>query len=114
VAIKWIEVIRYGALLVLFLLVYLLLLKPVMNTVSAVLQAGEIRIASGAGAVALAAREVPGQLPEPATSDALLSSAGQPGLEMERALALKQAIVKNVQTAPQDAGRLVQNWIRGA
>ena len=30
------------------------------------------------------------------------------------AMALKQQIVKNVQSAPQDAGRLVQNWMQGS
>jgi flagellar M-ring protein FliF len=121
VTIKWMEVIRYAALLVLFVLIYVLLLKPVMEMVSAVVKSGEIRVASGLPGLPAG---LPGGLPsgEQANggqlggmgNDAYLGAGSNPVLEMDRAMALKQQIVKNVQTAPQDAGRLVQDWIRGA
>jgi len=114
VTLKWIDVIRYAALLILFVLVYVLLLKPVMKTVSTILQSGEIHVATGWSARPGGEREVAGQLVEPAGNNGLLVPDSNPALEMERAMVLKQQIVKTVQTAPQDAGRLVQNWIREA
>jgi flagellar M-ring protein FliF len=120
VTLKWIDAIRYAALLVLFLLVYLLVLKPVMQMVSAVVQSGEIRVATGLpglpGVQGLPSgeRDAAGQLAGTVGNSAFLASASNPGIEVEQAMALKQQIVKNVQAAPQDAGRLVQNWIRGA
>ncbi len=126
VTLKWIDIIRYAALLFLFLLVYVLLLKPVMEMVSTVVKSGEIRVTTGLpGLLAGQPPAVPGGLPAgehagavqlggALGSDALLGVGSNSALEMERAVALKQQIVKNVQTAPQDAGRLVQNWIRGA
>jgi flagellar biosynthesis/type III secretory pathway M-ring protein FliF/YscJ len=114
VTLKWFDVIRYGAILVLFVLVYLLLLRPVMKMVSAILQSVEIRVSTGGTTRAIGEREVAGQLAEPVGNEGLLTSGVSSGVEIDRALALKQQIAKNVQTAPQDAGRLVQNWIRGA
>lgn len=114
VTLKWLDVIRYAAFLGLFVLVYLLVLKPVMMMVSAALQAGEVRVATAASRMAGAEGEAAGQSFAPAGSEGFLASGGNPALEIERAMALKQQIVNNVQTAPQDAGRLVQNWIREA
>jgi len=114
VTLKWMALIRYAVLLALFVLVYVLLLKPVIQIVSAALQAGEIRVATGVSRLPGSGREVAGQMVEPGGNDAFLASGLNSGIEIERAMVLKQQIVQNVQTAPQDAGRLVQNWIRGA
>ncbi len=114
VTLKWLDVIRYTALLGLFVLVYVLLLKPVMTMVSAALKTGEVRIATGVSRMAGGEAEVAGLPAGASGNEALLGSGSNPALEMQRAMALKQQIVNNVQTAPQDAGRLVQNWIRGA
>jgi flagellar M-ring protein FliF len=114
VTMQWIELIRYGAILVLFLLVYILLLKPVMKIVVPVLQAGEVHVARGQLAQASVQREIAGQLPEPTASDAMLASELNQRLALQQGSVLKQQVANSVQTAPQDAGRLVQNWIRGA
>lgn len=113
---KWIDVVRYATLLILFLLVYLLLLKPVVKVVSAAVQSGQVQVAMGQQqqARALGERAVAGQLPQPVGNEGMLPAGSNPVVQVEHAMALKQAIVQNVQTAPQDAGRLVQNWIRGA
>jgi len=114
VTLKWIELIRYGALLILFLLVYLLLLKPVMKTVVAAVQAGEVRVAAGQPTLPAGDREIAAQLAEPVRTEGLLPSGTNSGLELQQAMALKQQLAKTVQADPHDAGRLVQNWIRGA
>jgi flagellar M-ring protein FliF len=114
VTLKWIEVIRYGSLLLLFLLVYLLVLKPVMNTVAAVVQAGELRVASAQGALPAADREIAARLAEAPRAEGLLPTGSNQGMELPPAAALRQQLAKGVQTDPHDAGRLVQNWIREA
>jgi flagellar M-ring protein FliF len=114
VTLKWIDVIRYAAYLLLFVLVYVLVLKPVMNMLASVLQSGEVRVATGQPALVGGTVQTGGQLGPSVGNEALLGVGANPALEVERAMALKQQIVQNVQSAPQDAGRLVQNWIRGA
>ncbi len=112
VALKWIDVIRYAAFLILFVLVYVLLLKPVVKSASAALKAAEANLVNGQPMRAMAEGQVAGQS---ASAAAGLPAAGSnAAFEMERAMALKQQIVKNVQSAPQDASRLVQNWMQGA
>jgi flagellar M-ring protein FliF len=114
VTLKWIELVRYGALLLLFLLVYLLVLKPVMKAVAAAVQAGEAHVAATRPTLSPGDREIAAQLAEPVRTDGLLSSGSNSGLELQQAMALKQQLAKTVQSDPHDAGRLVQNWIREA
>jgi flagellar M-ring protein FliF len=111
---KWIDLVRYASLLILFLLVYLLALKPILATVSTALQSSGAQVA--AGRPRMAGGEIQGGplALEAAGGEAALGSGSNAALEIERALALKQQIVKNVHAAPQDAGRMVQGWIREA
>ncbi len=111
---KWIDLVRYGAFLILFLLVYVLMLKPVMAIVSMAVQSGEARVAAGLPRGAGGEQGAGMQALEPARGEAALGSGSNPGLEVERAMALKQQIARTVHAAPQDAGRLVQAWIREA
>ena len=114
VTLKWIELVRYGALLLLFLFVYMLVLKPVVKTVTAVVQAGEVHIATARPGLPAGDRGIAAQLAEPVRTDGLLPAGSHSGLELPQAMALKQQLAKNVQSDPHDAGRLVQNWIREA
>jgi flagellar M-ring protein FliF len=115
VALKWMDLIRYAAILILFLLVYVLLLKPIVKSATAALQSAEANLSSGQPLQALGEGQLAAQLSGAGASGAGLPAASPASaLEMERAMALKQQIVKNVQSAPQDAGRLVQNWMQGA
>jgi hypothetical protein len=63
---------------------------------------------------AVAQGQVAGQIAAPGIAEGLPAAGGTASPEIERAMALKQQIVKNVQSAPQDASRLVQNWMHGA
>ena len=115
VAEKWIALTRYGALLLLFLLVYFLLLHPVMKRVLAALQAAEVRISTGRGELpAAGAGLASAQLGQPPGTEGLLPQATGVSPEFQRAVALKQQIVEKVTTEPENAGRLVQNWLRSA
>jgi len=115
VAEKWIGLIRYAALLLLFLLVYFLLLHPVMKRVTSALQAAEVRISTGRGELPAGAAGVAApQLGQPAGNEGLLAQGTGTSPEFQRAVALKQQIVEKVTTEPENAGRLVQNWLRSA
>ena len=112
---RYTGLLRYAALLVLFMLVYFLLLSPVKKRVLAAIKATEVRITTGrpqgpalaAGSAGAAALPTgfgnEAALPE-GTSDATA--------DFTRALALKQQIVGKVKTDPENASRLVQNWVR--
>jgi flagellar M-ring protein FliF len=113
VALKWIDLIRYAAILVLFAFVYLLLLKPVVKSATAALQAAETNLASAQPVQALGEGQAPAQFAGSASAAGLPAAGPTLTKEMEHAVALKQAIVTNVQKAPQDASRLVQNWMQG-
>ncbi len=114
VALKWIDLIHYAAFFVLFLLVYVLLLKPVMKVASATLRSAEANIASGQPMQAVTAGQAAAQIGMTPRAEGLPAAGGNTSIDVERAMALKQQIVKNVQSAPQDASRLVQNWMHGA
>jgi flagellar M-ring protein FliF len=114
VAEKWIGLIRYAALLLLFLLVYFLLLHPVMKRVLAALQAAEVRISTGRGELPAGAGVASAQLGQPPGTEGLLPQTTGVSPEFQRAVALKQQIVEKVTTEPENAGRLVQNWLRSA
>ncbi|MGD0907355.1 MAG: flagellar basal-body MS-ring/collar protein FliF [Candidatus Acidiferrales bacterium] len=89
-------------------------LVPVLKTVSAVVQAGEVHVATTRPTLPAGDREIAAQLAEPVRTEGLLPSGSNQGLELPQAMALKQQLAKSVQSDPHDAGRLVQNWIREA
>jgi flagellar M-ring protein FliF len=117
ITVKWMEVIRYVAMMILFLLVYMLVLKPVLKVAVTAMQSSGANVTPAQSAAAVAAGQVPGQLSGSLAAlspgDAALAAELNQRMELQQA-ALKQQIAKNVQTDPNDAGRLVQNWIRGA
>jgi hypothetical protein len=83
-------------LLVLFVLAYLLMIRPVQKR-----------------ALALAQAVVPQPvLPEPAVATAAIGA--PPTSEATRALQLKQHLIDKVKTEPVGSARVVQAWLRGA
>jgi hypothetical protein len=86
-----------------------------MNAVLAAIQSGEVRVAAGGTARAGLEGQTASQLGEPiGGNDALLAAELNQRMELQQTAALRQQLAKNVQTDPQDAGRLVENWMRGA
>jgi flagellar M-ring protein FliF len=115
VTLKWMELIRYAGILLGLLIVYTLVLRPIMNAVLAAIQSGEVRVAAGGTARAGLEGQTASQLGEPiGGNDALLAAELNQRMELQQTAALRQQLAKNVQTDPQDAGRLVENWMRGA
>lgn len=96
----WSSIVRYAALILLFLLVYALLLRPLKKQLMTTFRELPGRIAGqNLAAGATATQLIPGQ--EMAT----LSQ------EQQRAAALKKQLVEKVRTEPGTAGKLIQSWL---
>jgi len=105
---QWTGALRYAGLLALFIVIYLLVLRPVKNQVIRMLQQPLV-VADSADAVVGA---------KPAVLDAKRGHIGLPGdttdasPEVQRVVALKKQLVTKVQEDPASASRLIQNWLR--
>lgn len=109
---------KYVALLLLFLLAYVLILRPVKKTVVASFNAipqrlqpaaaGSAALGAGAASQAAGAAEVPGALPRGPLVPELTE--GSP--EARQAAALRDSIAQKVAKEPHEVGRLVQDWVR--
>src|SRR5580704_2913779 len=102
----WTGALRYVALSLLFLAVYLLILRPVKKHVFTILEATPQPALSGEAA-ALATMSINGG------SSGLPIEAGK-GVspEVEEAISLKKKLALKVKSDPQGASRLIQNWLR--
>ncbi|HUK25962.1 MAG TPA: flagellar basal-body MS-ring/collar protein FliF [Terriglobales bacterium] len=87
----WSSVVRYAALLLLFLLAYFLLLRPVKKQVITTF------------------RELPQHL---SATDKPQNQLADSEFSGQRALVLKKQLVEKVKAEPVSAGRLVQAWLR--
>jgi flagellar M-ring protein FliF len=87
----WSSVLRQAGLVVLFLIVYLLILRPVKKQ------------------VVTAFRELPSQV---SASQASLQSSASGELDGQHTLVLKKQLVDKVKAEPASASRLVQAWLR--
>jgi flagellar M-ring protein FliF len=103
---RWTGALRYVALSLLFLAVYLLILRPVKKHVFTILEATPQPALSGEAA-ALATMSVNGGL------SGLPSELGKGvSSEVEEAISLKRKLALKVKSDPQGASRLIQNWLR--
>jgi flagellar M-ring protein FliF len=91
------SVLRYGSIISMFLLAYVLLLKPVKKQVLALLESKKLPNPE----VTVAIEE-----PEPALLTDELSS------EQQMALALKKHVIEKATNEPAAASRVVQSWLR--
>ena len=109
---RWTSVLRYAALLVIFVLVYLLVLRPVQKQVIHILQNPSRALATGGAGGSAAA------LPAGVTSAGELDSAtlaalqDSPSPDVSKTILLKRELVTRIKSDPGGASRLVQNWIR--
>lgn len=113
---KWINVVRYGALAALFLLVYALILRPIKRQIVTTLRelpkqigtskSGKVALREG-GAEGVAGGEDAAGL----DGSAPLQLEGSPS-EVKQAVALKKNLLEKVKKEPATASRLIQNWMR--
>jgi len=98
---QWSNILRYAAVALLFLAVYLVMLRPVKNQVVAAFRELPSRMAAKA-------------LPENQAGKQLLGAEGQleAGPESQRVFGLKKQLAEKVKAEPTGATKLVQSWIR--
>jgi flagellar M-ring protein FliF len=108
----WMGLLRYAGVILLFLLIYVLVLRPVKNQVLATIRALPER--SQQAALPGAGGKAPGKIP---MTGAELESELQKELsdtnsEVMRAVVLKRHLVEKVKKEPENATRLIQGWVR--
>ena len=99
--------VRYGMLLALFAMAYWLMIRPMQKRVLAEMQPAAALSAGVAGEVAGAGLAAVPELGSGSTVPALATN------QMARALALKEEVVQQVTSDPENSARLVQAWLRG-
>jgi flagellar M-ring protein FliF len=113
---KWINLVRYGALLLLFLLIYVLVLRPIKRQLITTFQELPQQIGMAkSSAPALAGTTVSISAPkvdDTATIEASLQQLGDSPLEAKQAVILKKTLLDKVKKEPKSASRLIQNWMR--
>jgi len=113
---KWINVIRYGALILLFLLIYMLVLRPIKHQIVTTFR----ELPKQLGMAKISREALPGSahgISAPMADDAAgleasLSQLGDTPLEAKQAVILKKNLLEKVKKEPAGASRLIQNWMR--
>jgi flagellar M-ring protein FliF len=113
---KWINIIRYGALILLFLVIYMLILRPIKRQIVAAFQELPRQLGVGKstrealpgtalGAPAIKASDTP-------ELEDSLQQLGDSPTEAKKAMMLKKNLLEKVKKEPATASRLIQNWMR--
>ncbi len=113
---KWINVIRYGALVLLFLLIYVLVLRPIQRQIVTTFQELPRQLGMGKSTREALPGSAPGA-PVTKTGDTSeletsLQQLGDSPTEAKRAIMLKKSLLEKVKKEPATASRLIQNWMR--
>ncbi len=113
---KWINIIRYGALILLFLLIYMLVLRPIKRQIVTAFQELPKQLGmSKAGREALPGGAPGGlstRVDDTSALEASLQQLGDSPLEAKQAVLLKKNLLEKVKKEPATASRLIQNWMR--
>ncbi len=114
---KWINVIRYGALILLFMLIYMLVLRPIKRQIVTTFQELPKQLVGMAKghreALPASAPGVSGKKGEDTSSlEASLHQLEDSPTETKQAVMLKRNLLEKVKKEPATASRLIQNWMR--
>ncbi len=113
---KWINVIRYGALFLLFLLIYMLVLRPIKRQIVTTFRDLPRQLKSSHAAQQALPAGTTGtpvsKVDETAALEASLQQLGDSPLEAKQAVLLKKNLLDKVKKEPATASRLIQNWMR--
>jgi flagellar M-ring protein FliF len=108
---KWINVIRYVALGLLFLLVYMLVLRPIKRQIMTTFR--ELPRQIGASKGRNASLKADATVNDDAALDAsVLAQLGESPADSKQAALLKKNLLEKVKKEPETASRLIQNWVR--
>ena len=113
---KWINVIRYGALFLLFVLIYMLVLRPIKKQIVATFRDLPRQLKAANAPPEALPVGTPGvyvpKVDENAALEASLQRLGDSPLEAKQAVLLKKNLLEKVKKEPASASRLIQNWMR--
>jgi flagellar M-ring protein FliF len=108
----WIGLLRYVGLGALFLVIYLLILRPVTRQVVTTLKELPARVGEGATSGAAGGKGHNKALNVAEIEDELAQELSGTNSEVNRAIVLKRHLVDKVKKEPEGASRLIQNWVR--
>jgi len=111
---EWIGAVRYAGLAVLFLLIYLVVLRPVKRQIVAALAVEQPQLPPGTRQQRALGK---GETPQ---SELTVETGGGEGAgelteintEVKRTVVLKNQLVERIKKNPEAASRLIQNWVR--
>jgi flagellar M-ring protein FliF len=111
---EWIGAVRYAGLAVLFLLIYLMVLRPVKRQIVAALAVEQPQLPPGTRQQRALGK---GETPQ---SELTVETGGGEGAgelteintEVKRTVVLKNQLVERIKKNPEAASRLIQNWVR--
>lgn len=111
---EWMGVVRYAGLAVLFLLIYLVVLRPVKRQIVAALAVQQPQLPPGTRQQRALRK---GETPQ---SELSVETGGGEGAgelteintEVKRTVVLKNQLVERIKKNPEAASRLIQNWVR--
>ncbi len=104
---RWTGVLRYGMLLIIFMVIYLLVLRPVKKQISGILANADRQLTDGKALGLL-----PGGAEEGGAAVGRASGGANGPMDVEHTLRLKKDLLNKVKGDPESASRLVQNWVR--
>jgi len=109
---KWINVVRYGALILLFSLIYVLVLRPIKRQIATTFQQlpKQLTMPKAPRGGVPSALAMKGE--DAASLEASLQPLEESPLEAKQAVMLKKNLLEKVKKEPATASRLVQNWMR--
>ena len=111
---EWMGVVRYAGLAVIFLLIYLIVLRPLKRQIVAVLAVEQPQLPPGSRQQRALGK---GETPQ---SELTVETEGGEGArelteintEVKRTVVLKNQLVERIKKNPEAASRLIQNWVR--
>jgi flagellar M-ring protein FliF len=116
---EWMGVIRYVGLAALFLVIYLLVVRPVKRQIIAAFAVEQRQLPARAvkpralGEAELAAHELRMKAGEGEIVDeGVLGELTDINAEVKRTVVLKKQLVEKIKKNPEAASRLIQNWVR--
>jgi flagellar M-ring protein FliF len=105
---QWSTLIRYGVLLLLFTLVYLLILRPLKKQMVITLSKMPARLARVERRALVGATAT--EIPAPETPETLQIESAETS-EAKRQEEMKRSIAKRVEKEPEEATRVIQSWL---
>jgi flagellar biosynthesis/type III secretory pathway M-ring protein FliF/YscJ len=106
---RWVVPIRFAALLLLFGIVYLVMLRPIKNQVLTSFRAASAALPPARANLNQPGSHGPGAAEIGMDLEAELASVNS---DVGKAVMLKRHLVDKVKAEPESSSRLIQNWIR--